>query len=1309
MGFNQEYYLDFIGGKGFMLNKKVILIAIFLITLLSISAVSANELADDAIKSDVNDSSLGLIQDSDSSTESSAGPAFELNDDKNVLKSSDDDSIELNNGLESSDDGLELDDRDIVSASEDNGLELDDRDIVSKSPDEHVLSMDEDAWFYDKLVFYEGNYDDGEYVSIDFVDNLENPQYISIKLSNKGSPIANVDLALLNDQDYSITKLTTGSDGIAIYNIPFYVDEFSVCVGFWHDENYIANYANVGESMIFAMNWDTWYSDPTKRYFDFIVTVTDMANDEEKIGAQVVLTSDSNQFVATVDDDGIATIPKVAYGTYEVRVLYDGYRLLLLCDDDSIEYYKNHSSSWGSVDGGEYEMDVDDFSGKVYLDLYYYDGEKVKDDSVYENNISYNSSNSSSSGGFVDNGTFTALQYLINRATNNSTLSLTRDYSYDDGFNIEGIRIAKNLTIQGNGHTLDALGKSRIFNVSSSNVTLNNIIFANGNSSYGGAIYNASAINSIFINNTASYGGAIYNGSASNCNFINNSALEDGGAIYNGEALRSSFVNNTAGSSGAAIYDCWGAANCSFVDNAVVSNNHPVENGSIVAFNPLTDYIPHPPAMTGSIGWGGAVIDFTVPPIYADYNETFSLLDGSNIQADAINNYGNVEVSGRELIFKSLYPKSENYTMALVVSGNAYYPSYVLGANDTYEAHFNLRNLPVGIHLVHALIDFGDEMGFRIGGGRIDRILYDRLADIVFPIYLGSSIEISSSDLSKYYGDSKKFTVNLTDSGNPIANANINVTAGGKTYTIKTNSNGQASLVLNLTPGSYDVVCSYNESSSSSRVTVRSTVNCQNASGTYLNAKVNATFLNSNGSPLANTKVSFKVGSKTYNATTNSNGLATASVDLGVGTYNVTVKNPNNNEQKTARLTISKAKSSIAISSTSSNNILTLTGTVSPSTASGNVVFNVNNKNYTAKISSGKATCNVTGLNTGNYTVRATYAGDKNLNSSTASTNLTFKKVTVTKIVYNDMQTGPVAKSDGRIGNYFCVKLVDDNNNAIAGVPIKIGFNGVIYNRTTNSEGGARLQINLANEDLYTFAISFLGDDDYQASFEVAKIDVNKKYPKPNKANSTTSATSVNATQHESRLKTYIVYSNLDTKSVLKAEGRAGEYFVVKLLDNNKKAMAGVPIKIGFNGVIYNRTTNATGQARLQINLLKPTLYTFAISYLGDTKYQAAFEVAKITVKPQTPKLTSASKTFKASAKTKSLSATLVSQRGVAISGQKVRFTVNGKTYTGTINSKGVATVKISLNKKGTYSCTVKFAGMNGVSAKSTKINVKIS
>ena len=140
-----------------------------------------------------------------------------------------------------------------------------------------------------------------------------------------------------------------------------------------------------------------------------------------------------------------------------------------------------------------------------------------------------------------DDGTFSALQQKINNAEEGTVITLDKNYTYDDGFSKRGIQINKNLTINGNGHTLDGLSKSRIFLVrygltDNNYVVLNNIKFVNGNTDlYGGAIFN--------------YGNLTVN----NCVFTNNYAKYCGGAINSVGHLNlknSKFTKNTAGGDG---------------------------------------------------------------------------------------------------------------------------------------------------------------------------------------------------------------------------------------------------------------------------------------------------------------------------------------------------------------------------------------------------------------------------------------------------------------------------------------------------------------------------------------------------------------------------------------------------------------------------------------------------------------------------------------------------------------------------------------------------------------------------------------
>ncbi|MBE6500734.1 MAG: hypothetical protein E7Z80_09410, partial [Methanobrevibacter thaueri] len=127
--------------------------------------------------------------------------------------------------------------------------------------------------------------------------------------------------------------------------------------------------------------------------------------------------------------------------------------------------------------------------------------DSVNSNQVDENNLGSAEGQDKVSAG--EYGTFTELQSLIN---NNDVVNLTKDYMWDLSFNSgdkSGIKINKNVVINGNGHTIDGASSARIFNIAG-NVTLNNIIFkdwgidtSKTGSYYGGCIYSTNTKNTL--------------------------------------------------------------------------------------------------------------------------------------------------------------------------------------------------------------------------------------------------------------------------------------------------------------------------------------------------------------------------------------------------------------------------------------------------------------------------------------------------------------------------------------------------------------------------------------------------------------------------------------------------------------------------------------------------------------------------------------------------------------------------------------------------------------------------------------------
>ena len=163
----------------------------------------------------------------------------------------------------------------------------------------------------------------------------------------------------------------------------------------------------------------------------------------------------------------------------------------------------------------------------------------------------------------------------------NTTIILNNDYrcTEQDTDLKYGILVDKSIIIDGQGHTIDAHHKMRIFKVANDvMVTFKNINFLNGdlNEDYhGGAILNMNdktentiIIDCTFKGNSATYGGAISKCIAINCTFINNHAWKNGGAMQNGNAINCIFTNNTAEFNGGAVWNNGGdITNCIFTNN----------------------------------------------------------------------------------------------------------------------------------------------------------------------------------------------------------------------------------------------------------------------------------------------------------------------------------------------------------------------------------------------------------------------------------------------------------------------------------------------------------------------------------------------------------------------------------------------------------------------------------------------------------------------------------------------------------------------------------------------------------------------
>ncbi|WP_198144404.1 S-layer family protein [Methanobrevibacter millerae] len=291
----------------------------------------------------------------------------------------------------------------------------------------------------------------------------------------------------------------------------------------------------------------------------------------------------------------------------------------------------------------------------------------------------------------------------------------------------------------------------------------------------------------------------------------------------------------------------------------------------------------------------------------------------------------------------------------------------------------------------------------------------------------------------------------------------------------------------------------------------------------------------SKNNPLANRSVVIGVNGVNYTRTTNDNGTASIAISLVSGQYNVTAAVGNNTVYSTITvLPTVNATDLVKVFRNGTQFYATFKDSQGNYLPDGTMVrFNINGVMYDRKVSGdeGLAKLNIN-LESGHYIITSMnpITGENAANNVTVISRL-IENNDLVKYYRNDSQ--------------YTVKVIGDDGNAVgAGETVIFNINGVFYSRTTNESGIAKLNINLPP-----------GDYVITAEYKNCRVSNNIK-----------------------------VLPILSASDLTKQYGTSDQ-FVATLLDGQGKPYVEQRVQFNVNGVLYNRVTDSSGQAKLSINL----------------------------------------------------------------------------------------------------------------------------
>ena len=1041
-----------------------------------------------------------------------------------------------------------------------------------------------------------------------------------------------------------------------------------------------------------------------------------------------------------------------------ILTLFLGLSLVSATDvtDDNAVSTKNICTHSITSDNNNDNIDVNDINNYVKNTF----TSTSANSSHSDENIIKENDNNGNTVGASNGATITELKNIIDAG--GSSIILTDDYTYSDSTDsglIEGIIVSRDLTIDGQGHTIDLGGQARFIqsNTEGINLVFKNLIIKNGYQiARGGAVYiengNGNFINSTFTDNYANTaaGGAIYiNGSGSfiNSTFTNNNASY-GGAIYikgNGSFINSTFTNNTGGDGGAIYIE---DSSCSFI-NSTFTNNNAYVGGSIHIEKSNCSFVDS--TFNGNIAiYAAAVHFYTVNGTFVNCTFTannatsnggvvyITNSSGSFINSTFTNNnasYGGaIYIEGNGSFIKSTFinNKAKDGGGAIYIKGNgSFINSTFTNNNASYGGAVNIytgNGSFINSTFINNTGDDGGAVNIYTGNGSfINSTFTNNNAYNGGAIYIkgnGSFINSTFTNNNASYGGA----IHIEGNGSFIKSTFINNKA--------TNGGG----AVNIYTGSGSFI---NSTFTSNNAIMGGAVNMENGSF------INSTFTNNNAAHGGAVLICGDSGSfinSTFINNTGGDGGAIYIEDSSCSFINSVFTGNNVNGGCGGAIFIDGGSGSFINSEFTNNNATKYPeGAIFIDGGSGSFInseFTNNNALLGGAVYMGNGSfvnCTLT-YNNANYG-GAVYIGSENRDYI----HSTFSNCSFTNNNATEGEGGVLFIN----GNNSFATFINSSFNYNINPLYATSNHNVIFDQNTviNSDK------NLTNNTLYMNAsvnnftygssgfinITLFNDERIVSEGVVFVIISNKTYAANVSDNNVIIyLPNVDCGVYELNIifngtdnyfQTYVPINFTVNKQSTSINAKAATYIVnygglYKVIFNPKTAGFKVSFKLkGKN--IGHAITDVFGIAK--INIKASTLknigagtHTLVAQFAGDKNHNESKTNAKLTIKKEATKflnVKSVKKYYKSTAKFMQLAATLKNSKNKAIKNQWIYFKVNNKKiYKVKTDSKGLAKLILNkadiksckINKKGVYRFTVSYKGSDNYKSNNKKGLIKV-